>query len=224
VLISDGFDLSVMGYVAPELAKVWHIAPHRLVGVLSAGIFGLLLGAPLLSLVGDRLGRKKAILIGLSIFGTVSLISMAATSLPQFVALRFLTGLGLGGVIPNTIALVAELVPKRLRGRLVIVATMGVAAGIALPGLVAAGLVPRFGWPVLLLAGGAIPLMVAVLAVFLLPQSNICHSARTVTRKCSRSPVCCGRALSSPVRRELRRPSASSRVDLPGLYSRRGLQ
>jgi MFS transporter, AAHS family, 4-hydroxybenzoate transporter len=171
VLISDGFDLSVMGYVAPELVKAWHIAPQRLVGVLSAGIIGLLLGAPLLSLVGDCFGRKKAILIGLSIFGLVSLITMSADSLREFVVLRFLTGIGLGGVIPNTIALVAELVPKRLRGRLVIVATMGVAAGIALPGFVAAGLVPRFGWPVLLLAGGAIPLVVAVLAIFLLPES-----------------------------------------------------
>jgi MFS transporter, AAHS family, 4-hydroxybenzoate transporter len=171
VLISDGFDLSAMGYVAPELIKAWHVAPHDLVGVFSSGIVGLLFGAPLLSLVGDRLGRKKAILIGLAVFGTASLITMRASSLHQFAVLRFITGLGLGGVIPNVTALVAELVPKRLRGRLLVVVNMGVAAGIALPGFVAAGLVPRFGWPVLLFVGGTFPLAVAILAFFKLPES-----------------------------------------------------
>jgi MFS transporter, AAHS family, 4-hydroxybenzoate transporter len=171
VLISDGFDLSAMGYVAPELVKVWHVMPRRLVAVFSAGIVGLLLGAPLLSFVGDRVGRKKAILIGLSIFGTVSLFTMGAKSLHQFAVLRFLTGVGLGGVIPNVTALVAELAPKRLRGRCVVLVTMGVAAGIALPGFVAATLVPRFGWPVLLFVGGALPLVVAMIGFFFLPES-----------------------------------------------------
>jgi MFS transporter, AAHS family, 4-hydroxybenzoate transporter len=171
ILISDGFDLAVMGYIAPELIKVWRLAPRQLVGVFSAGIFGLLVGAPLLSLVGDRIGRKKAIVIGLSVFGTISLCTMGANSLRKFAILRFLTGVGLGGVIPNVIALVAELMPKRLRGKSVVVVTMGVAAGIALPGFVAAGLVTRFGWPVLLFVGGVLPLGVALLAFFFLPES-----------------------------------------------------
>ena len=171
VLISDGFDLSSMGYVAPELVKAWHVAPRQLVSVFSAGILGLLFGAPVLSFIGDRFGRKRAILIGLSLYGTVSLLTMGATSLRQLAVLRFLTGVGLGGVIPNVAALVAELAPRRLRGRLIVVVTMGVAAGIALPGFVAAGLVPRFGWPVLFLVGGVFPLLVAALAHAFLPES-----------------------------------------------------
>ncbi len=171
VMLSDGFDLSAIGYVGPELVKEWHIAPSQLVSVFSAGIFGLLFGAPLFGFVGDRFGRKKAILIGLCMFGGLTLATMAATSLPQFVVLRFLTGIGLGGVIPNVIALTAEVAPKRLRGMFIVIVNFGVPAGIALPGLVAAGLVPRFGWQVLLFVGGVLPLAVAVLGLIALPES-----------------------------------------------------
>ncbi len=171
VMLSDGFDLSAIGYVGPELVKEWHIAPSQLVSVFSAGIFGLLFGAPLFGFVGDRFGRKRAILLGLCVFGGLTLVTMAATSLPQFVALRFLTGVGLGGVIPNVIALTAEVAPKRLRGMFIVIVNFGVPAGIALPGFVAAGLVPQFGWPVLLFVGGVLPLAIATLVVFALPES-----------------------------------------------------
>lgn len=100
-LVSDGFDLAAIGYVGPELIKQWHVAPAELVPVFSAGIFGLLAGAPLFGFVGDRFGRKTAILTGLCVFGGVTLATAAASSLSQLVALRFLTGLGLGGVILN---------------------------------------------------------------------------------------------------------------------------
>lgn len=99
--MSDGFDLAAIGYVGPELIKQWHVAPAELVPVFSAGIFGLLAGAPLFGFVGDRFGRKTAILTGLCVFGGVTLATAAASSLSQLVALRFLTGLGLGGVILN---------------------------------------------------------------------------------------------------------------------------
>jgi len=171
VMLSDGFDLSAIGYVGPELVKQWHIAPPQLAPVFTAGIVGLLVGAPLFGFVGDRAGRKKAILIGLCAFGGLTLATMAATSLPQFVVLRFLTGVGLGGVIPNVIALTAEVAPKRLRGRFIVIVNFGVPAGIALPGMVAAGLVPTFGWPVLLFVGGVLPLAVAALALVALPES-----------------------------------------------------
>ncbi len=170
-LVSDGFDLAAIGYVGPELIKQWHVAPAELVPVFTAGIFGLLAGAPLLGFVGDRFGRKTAILIGLVVFGGVTLATAAASSLSQLVALRFLTGLGLGGVIPNVVALAAEVAPKRVRGTFIVVASFGVPLGISCPGLVAAGLVPTFGWQVLLLVGGVLPLAVAALGCFVLPES-----------------------------------------------------
>ena len=170
-LLSDGFDLAAIGYVAPELVKQWQVAPAALAPAFSAGIAGLLVGAPLFGFVGDRFGRRTAILIGLCLFGGLSLATAAAASLTQLTVLRFLTGIGLGGVIPNVTALVAETAPKRLRGRFVVIASFGVPLGISLPGLAAAALVPRFGWEVLMLLGGVLPLAVAALAWLKLPES-----------------------------------------------------
>jgi MFS transporter, AAHS family, 4-hydroxybenzoate transporter len=151
----------------------------------------------------------------------MSLCTVSATSLHQLAVWRFLTGLGLGGVIPNVIALVAELTPKRLRGKSVVVVTMGVAAGIALPGLVAASLVPRFGWPVLLLAGGILPLAVALLALFLLPesikylaQSGECNAATQQLAQTLRPDLRIdgNTRIASP-------PSAAARGSLRGLFA-----
>lgn len=139
-LVSDGYDLSAMGYVAPELVRSWHVAQPDLVPVFSAGIVGLLVGAPLLGFFGDRFGRKKAILLGLCIIGALTLASALARSLPQLVVLRFLTGIGLGGLNANIIALAAEIAPRRMRGAVLVLVSFGMPAGFALSGLAAAGL------------------------------------------------------------------------------------
>ena len=159
-LLSDGFDIASIGYIGPELVKTWHVTRGELVPVFSAGIFGLLLGAPLLGFLGDRFGRKTAILAALGVVAGCTLATLAASTLTAFAALRFLTGVGLGGLIPNIVALVAEAAPKRRRGMFIVIVNFGVPAGISLPGLVAAALVPAYGWPVLLLVGGLLPLAV----------------------------------------------------------------
>ena len=135
-LVSDGYDLSAMGYVAPELVKSWHVAQPDLVPVFSAGIIGLLVGAPLLGFIGDRFGRKKAILLGLCAIGVATLASALARSLSDLTVLRFLTGIGLGGLIPNIIALAAEIAPRRVRGSILVLVSFGMPAGFALSGLV----------------------------------------------------------------------------------------
>ncbi len=170
-MVADGFDLSAIGFVAPELRKIWHIEPAQLAPIFTAGILGLLVGAPLLGFVGDRLGRKKGILIGLCTYGGLTLITMMASSLNQFVVLRFLTGLGLGGMIPNVLSLTAEIAPKRLRGMFTVIILFGVPAGISIPGIVAALLVPHYGWPAILFVGGVLPLMVAFAATFIFKES-----------------------------------------------------
>ena len=170
-LVSDGYDLAAMGYVAPELLKDWHLSPTALVPAFSAGIIGMMAGGPLLGLLGDRYGRKRLIVAGLAAVGVTTLATMAVRSTTDLVLLRFVTGIGLGGVIPNVGALVAEMTPRRIRGRLLVIVSLGVPLGIALPGLVAATLVPQFGWRVLLLVGGLLPLAVAFAASGLMPES-----------------------------------------------------
>lgn len=170
-MVGDGFDLSAIGYVTPELARQWHVSPGSLSPMLSAGIVGLLVGAPVMGLLGDRLGRKATVLGGLCLVGVASLFTAFADTAGQFVVLRFVTGLGLGGVIPNIIALTAELAPRRLRGMFVVIVNFGVPAGISLPGFVAARFVPQYGWPVLMVVGGVLPLLIAALAAAVLPES-----------------------------------------------------
>lgn len=170
-LMSDGFDLAAIGYVGPELSREWGLSSAGLVPVFTSGIIGLLFGAPLFGLLGDRFGRRKAILSGLCLFGIVSLLTALATTLPQLVIMRFLTGVGLGGVIPNVASLVAEMSPKRFRGAFVVFVNFGVAAGISISGIVAAALIPLFGWQSLVIVGGILPLCVAAISYFLMPES-----------------------------------------------------
>ena len=170
-LVCDGFDLSAMGYVVPELVKTWGLEPARFVSAFSAGIIGMMIGGPLLGYYGDRLGRRRVIVWGLLAIGLTTLATMAAQSVSYLVVLRFLTGIVLGGVIPNVAALVAELAPNRARGRMLVAVTLGMPLGIAIPGLAAGLVVPALGWPGLLLLGGLLPLAVAFAARAILPES-----------------------------------------------------
>jgi MFS transporter, AAHS family, 4-hydroxybenzoate transporter len=170
-LVCDGYDLAAMGYIVPELVKGWQLVPARFVAALSAGIIGMMIGGPLLGLLGDRLGRRRVIMFGLCAIGLATLATMAAQSVTHLVILRFLTGIGLGGVIPNVAALVAELSPRRLRGRILVIVALGMPLGISLPGLAAGLLVPDFGWQALLLVGGLLPLAVTFTARAILPES-----------------------------------------------------
>ena len=171
-MIADGFDISAMGFVAPELVKQWHVSAGDLVPAFSAGVIGLLVGAPILGYCGDRFGRKTAVVAVLLMFGGFTFMTSFATNLTEFVVLRFLTGIGLGGLIPNITALAAEIAPKRLRGTFIIIVTFGVPIGLGLPGWVAAAFVPTYGWPILLVVGGVIPIIIAIAAWALVHESE----------------------------------------------------
>ncbi len=170
-LVGDGYDLAAMGYVAPRLARAWRLAPAAFVPAFSAAIVGMMVGGPLLGALGDRFGRKRLIVAGLGGIGLLTLATMAARTTTDLVLLRFATGIGLGGVIPNTCALVAEISPARARGRLLVAVTLGVPVGIALPGLVAATLAVRGGWRTFLLVGGVLPLAAMAACAAALPES-----------------------------------------------------
>jgi AAHS family 4-hydroxybenzoate transporter-like MFS transporter len=170
-MFADGYDISAMAFAAPELVRQWHIPMSGFGVVFSASLFGVLFGAPLLGYVGDRYGRRVAIVIGSLIFGVFTLAMMWATNLTQMTVLRFITGIGIGGLMPNTIALNSELSPRRWRGMLVVLMFTGVTLGSGTPGPVAGWLVPEHGWKILFLIGGIVPLAVAFILMFTLPES-----------------------------------------------------
>ncbi len=170
-LAADGFDLAGLASAAPELARTWHVAPKAFAPALSASLFGILFGAPLLGHAGDRFGRKTLIVAGCVVFSLGTLATVWATNLDQVVAMRVLAGVGIGGLMPNAIALNSELAPKRLRATLVVLMFTGITAGAGIPGLIQAWLIPRHGWQVMFWIGGLAPLVVAVCLWFTLPES-----------------------------------------------------
>lgn len=170
-MMADGYDILALAYAAPDLVRDWGIPRSAMGPVFSAGLFGILFGAPLFGLIGDRFGRRPAIIGGCTIYGLCTLAAAFAPSLGVLTALRFVTGIGIGGLMPNTIALNVEFAPKRWRATLVIVMFTGITLGGALPGWIAADLVPAHGWQILFLIGGVGPLVIAALLFALLPES-----------------------------------------------------
>jgi AAHS family 4-hydroxybenzoate transporter-like MFS transporter len=171
VMISDGYDQMSIGFAAPGIAHTLHIDRSSLGAVLSASLAGMLVGAPLLGWVGDRFGRRSAILSGVFIFGIMSFVSAAAQTFVELLVLRFVTGLGLSGVTANAVALIAEYAPKRVRMRLIVLAFIGLTVGSMLPAVVSGTLEAAYGWRSLFIVGGIAPLVIGVGLFFTLPES-----------------------------------------------------
>jgi len=150
-----------MGFLAPGIAKDWGVTRVQLAPALSAGLVGVALGAPLLGWLGDRFGRKRAILIGSVGYGFLSLSCAFAQDITQLTLLRFVTGIGLGGVLPNVIALTTDVAKARLRRFLTALVSVGISLGGVLVGLVAAAFLPHYGWRSLLIVGGLVPLAIS---------------------------------------------------------------
>ena len=170
-LIADGYDVQVMAFSAPSLMREWGLKRAEFGPVLSAGLFGILFGAPLFGWLGDRIGRKRCIIVSSVAYGLCSLLCLAARNLEMLIVLRFLTGMGLGGVMPNAIAIAAELSPKKNRAMMASVIAVGITIGGVVPGLIAAQLPPDGTWRMLFLIGGLAPLVIAALIALLLPES-----------------------------------------------------
>ncbi len=171
VLLLDGFDTTAIGYVAPALTKEWNISKAALGPVLSAGLFGLMIGALLFGPLADRVGRKKIIILSTIAFGIGTFATAFVNDVNTLLVVRVLTGLGLGGAMPNTIALTSEFSPHRRRATMVMVMFVGFSVGAALGGFLAAALIPHFGWRSVFVVGGAAPLVLAPILGWRLPES-----------------------------------------------------
>jgi len=171
VLFLDGFDTQAIGFVAPALAKEWGLGKGALGPVFSAGLFGLMIGALVFGPLADRIGRRRIIISSTLAFGIGALATAFAGDANTLLAIRFLTGLGLGGAMPNAIALTSEFSPRRRRATMVMVMFCGFSVGAALGGLLAAVLIPHFGWRSVFVVGGIAPLLLAIVLGLRLPES-----------------------------------------------------
>jgi MFS transporter, AAHS family, 4-hydroxybenzoate transporter len=167
----DGFDTQMVGYVLPAIAKSMQIKPSALWPVIVSGLVGLMAGALLFGIVADRVGRKSVIIACLLIFGAFMLLTPTASSVEGLMTWRFLTGLGLGGAMPNAIALTAEYSPHRHRATVVMMMFFGFSLGAAVAGFATAGLVRDFGWPAVFYTGAVLPILFAPALAAWLPES-----------------------------------------------------
>lgn len=171
VVAIDGFDTAAIGFIAPAIRADWHLAAAQLAPLFGAGLGGLMVGAFVFGPLADRFGHKSVLMASVLFFGLASLASAWSGSLWTLVALRFLTGLGLGGAMPNAITLTSEFCPERRRSFLVTTMFCGFTVGSALGGLASAGLIDAFGWRSVLIVGGAAPILLTVLLAQMLPES-----------------------------------------------------
>src|SRR6202162_5687226 len=171
VLFLDGFDTQAIAFVAPALAEEWGLSKGALGPVFSAGLFGLMIGALLFGPLADRVGRKKIIIFSTLAFGIGTLVTAFVQDVNTLLAIRFLTGLGLGGAMPNAIAMTSEFNPRRRRATMVMIMFCGFSVGAALGGLLAAALIPQFGWRSVFVVGGVAPLLLAPVLALRLPES-----------------------------------------------------
>jgi AAHS family 4-hydroxybenzoate transporter-like MFS transporter len=170
-LILDGFDVQAVGYVAPDIRKELMLDATQLSYVTMSGLVGILIGALFFGSLGDRMGRRPVLIIATLCFSVLTLLTGFAGSLSHLVVLRVLAGIGLGGIMPNLVALVGEYSPKRARVLVMMLIQNGFNLGAVLGGVVAAQLVPQFGWRAVFYFGGIIPLVIAVFMMFFLPES-----------------------------------------------------
>jgi MFS transporter, AAHS family, 4-hydroxybenzoate transporter len=170
-LIMDGFDVQAVGYVAPALIKDWQLGPQQMGLIQSAGLFGILVGSLLFSTIADRIGRRPVLVFTTLAFALLTLLTARAETVGELRLIRFFAGIALGGVMPNAVALVGEYTPQRLRVLMILVVTNGFNLGAVLGGLLAAWMVPDYGWRSVFYVGGAIPIVIGVLMLFSLPES-----------------------------------------------------
>ena len=171
IIALDGFDVAIMGFIAPQLKTEWGLGPHALGPVLSAALIGLAVGALTAGPLADRYGRRIVLLCSVCLFGVLTIATALAPDVQSLVVLRFLTGLGLGAAMPNASILVSEYAPARSRSFLITVAFCGFSLGAAVGGFASAWMIPNLGWQSVLVMGGVLPLVVLPVLYFKLPES-----------------------------------------------------
>jgi len=171
IVFLDGLDTAAMGFIAPALSQEWGIDRASLGPVMSAALIGMVFGALGSGPLADRFGRKGVLVGAVLVFGGFSLVSAYASNVDQLLVLRFLTGLGLGAGMPNATTLLSEYTPERLKSLLVTSMFCGFNLGMAGGGFISAKMIPAYGWHSLLVIGGVLPLLLAVVLVVWLPES-----------------------------------------------------
>lgn len=169
----EGLDIVAPGLVAPQIADAFSLGPAQVGRLFSASTFGLLVGALQGGWLADRVGRKRVLIASMIMFGATSLLTAIATTTAVLFLGRFLVGFGLGGALPNLIALCAEVGPPSGRTTRVTLMYSGVPLGGALGGAIALWGGASENWRILFVVGGIGPIVLAAALAVLLQESQL---------------------------------------------------
>ncbi len=171
IMVIDGYDAQAVGFVAPLISMQWGVAKSSFGPVFVSGLFGMAAGALLFGLIADRFGRKVIIICCFLTFGILTIGKAFASSIVALSILQLLAGLGIGGAMPNAIALVSEYAPVNRRSLMIAVASAGYSVGASGAGFLTARLAGVYGWQVTFLVGGVAALAMVPVLIMLLPES-----------------------------------------------------
>lgn len=170
IIVFDGYDLVIYGTVLPVLMKIWSISPVEAGSIASYALFGMMFGAFLFGTIGNRIGSKNAIIICILLFSCFTVLCGFAHTPTVFAVFRFIAGLGIGGVMPNAVSLMAEYAPKNIRNTMITTMFSGIATGGILSVLVGMYLIPNFGWQAVFYFA-IIPILLLPFIIKTLPES-----------------------------------------------------
>ena len=170
IILFDGYDLAINGVVLPLLMVEWNLSAMQAGMLASTALAGMMFGAMIFGSLADKIGRKKVIMICIVLFSGLTFAGGFASNPTEFGILRFLAGLGIGGVMPNLVALTSEYAPIRMRSTLVTGMFSGYAVGGVMAALLGAAFTPDFGWQIMFFIAG-IPLFLLPVIWKFLPES-----------------------------------------------------
>jgi len=166
----EGYDLQSAGLTAPKFAPIFHLDPAHLSWVFTANTIGLFIGAVFGGRMADHIGRRAVLIASMLVFGVFSIATAVSPDSPSLIAMRFLTGLGLGGALPNLIALTAESsTPDRAATRVTLLSAAMPGGGDIASALLA--FIPSLDWRVIFWLGGMAPIAIACVMWAVLPES-----------------------------------------------------
>lgn len=170
VALLEGYDIQSMAYVAPVLGPELGINPAALGTIFAAFLVGVVAGGLVLGPVADRIGRRQILIGSTLVFGLGTLATVWIDSMTGLLIVRVITGLGIGGAA-TIVSLTAEYTPRRLRSTAGMMMLAGIPLGSVAGGLISSALIPQFGWRSVFIVGGLVPLVLAVVLIFALPES-----------------------------------------------------
>ncbi|MDB5746455.1 MAG: transporter [Massilia sp.] len=170
IIICDGYDLAVVGAALPSIMKDMGVTAQNAGFMVSSALFGMMFGAIFLGTLADRIGRRWAIVICVALFSVFTAAAGFTDDPYVFSVLRFLAGLGIGGVMPNVVAQMTEYSPRKIRATMVTLMFSGYAAGGMLAAVLGKGLIEQYGWQSVFLAAG-VPVLLIPFILKSMPES-----------------------------------------------------